>query len=152
MIVHGSVHGSMLPWCLSSLECFIVDLQLCQNHAAYFGNKEKKKSQNGCFKKPKHAKCSEKRTFLTTWYGHVRFSENLASLVFLKHQFWNSAFCLINDDLPVSCICSKNYLESPLKRACCLNILKHCSIFIWKPRIVSIKIYHENLTEFLQCC
>ena len=61
---------------------------------------------------------------------NVHFSENLASLVFLKHLFWNSAFCLINDDLPVSCICSKNYLESPLKRACCLNILKHCSIFI----------------------
>ena len=29
-------------------------------------------SQNGCFKKTKHAKFSEKRTFLTPWYAHVK--------------------------------------------------------------------------------
>ena len=32
----------------------------------------KGESQNGCFKKTKHAKFSKKRTFLTPWYAHVR--------------------------------------------------------------------------------
>ena len=29
-------------------------------------------SENGCFKKLKHAEFSKKRTFLTPWYAHVR--------------------------------------------------------------------------------
>ena len=33
--------------------------------------KQNGKSQNGGTKKAKHAKSSEKRTFLTTWYAHV---------------------------------------------------------------------------------
>ena len=66
--------------------------------------KQKGKSQNGCFKKTKHAKFSEKRIFLAPWYAHVRvrnirFLENLACFVFLKHPFWDSPFCLITDDL-----------------------------------------------------
>ena len=32
---------------------------------------QKGESQNGCFKKIKHAKFSEKRTFLTLWYAYV---------------------------------------------------------------------------------
>ena len=34
--------------------------------------RRKGKSQNGCFKKTKLAKFSEKRTLLTPWYAHVR--------------------------------------------------------------------------------
>ena len=34
--------------------------------------RKKGESQNECFKKTKHAKFSEKRTFLTPWYAHVR--------------------------------------------------------------------------------
>ena len=30
---------------------------------------------------------------------NVRFSENLAYFVFLKHLFWDSSFCLITDEL-----------------------------------------------------
>ena len=33
--------------------------------------RKKGKSQNGCFKKTKHVKFSEKRLFLTPWYPHV---------------------------------------------------------------------------------
>ena len=33
---------------------------------------QKAESQNGCFKKTKHAKFSKKRTFLTPSYVHVR--------------------------------------------------------------------------------
>ena len=73
--------------------------------------RQKGESQNGCFKKAKHAKISEKQTFLTSWYAHVRitcayqgirnvcFSEILACLAFLKHPFWDSPFCLITDEL-----------------------------------------------------
>ena len=43
--------------------------------------KQKGESQNGYFKKTKHAKFSGKRTFLAPWYAHV------------------GAFCLITDDL-----------------------------------------------------
>ena len=32
----------------------------------FVGNREKGESQNGCFKKAKHAKISEKQTFLTS--------------------------------------------------------------------------------------
>ena len=70
---------------------------------------QKGESQNECFKKTKNAKFSEKRTFLTTWYAHVRtcaylgvrnvrFSENLAWFVFLKHPFWHLPFCLITEE------------------------------------------------------
>ena len=30
---------------------------------------------------------------------NVRFSENLACFIFLKHPFWDSPFCLITDEL-----------------------------------------------------
>ena len=72
--------------------------------------RQKGKSQNGCFKKTKHAKFSEKRTFPTPWYANirtcayqgaskVRFSENLVRFVFLKQPFWDWSFWLITDDL-----------------------------------------------------
>ena len=68
--------------------------------------RQKGKSQNGCLKKTKHAKFSEKRTFLThcrtcAYQGvrNVCFSENLACFVFLKHPFWDSHVCLITDNL-----------------------------------------------------
>ena len=69
--------------------------------------RQKGESQNGCFKTTKHAKFSEKRTFLNPWYAHVRvsirgvrnvrFSENLACFDFLKHPFWDLPLCLITD-------------------------------------------------------
>ena len=50
-------------------------------------------SLNGCYKRTKHAKFSEKRTFFTLWYAHarvhtqgvtnVRFSEKFGPLCFL---------------------------------------------------------------------
>ena len=33
---------------------------------------------------------------------NVRFSENLACFVFLKHPFWDSPFCLITDEISSS--------------------------------------------------
>ena len=47
--------------------------------------RQKGESQNGCFKKTKHAKFSEKRT--CAYQGVRKFSENLACFVFLKHPF-----------------------------------------------------------------
>ena len=39
--------------------------------------RQKGESQNGCFKKTKHAKFSEKRTFLTPWYALTQHILNL---------------------------------------------------------------------------
>ena len=46
--------------------------------------RRKGESQNGCFKKTKHIKFSEKRTFLTVWYAHVRLFVLTAKSAFLK--------------------------------------------------------------------
>ena len=51
--------------------------------------RQKGKSQNGCFKKTKHGKFSEKRAFFTPWYAHLRvknvyFSEKFDVLCFLE--------------------------------------------------------------------
>ena len=69
-------------------------------------------SQNGCFKKTKHAKFSKERTILTPWYAHVDVSltntstqtvnnwhiDNL-SIKHLNHSslydFWASSLCHI---------------------------------------------------------
>ena len=37
-----------------------------------FSLQQKGESQNGCYKKAKHAKFSEKQTFLTPWYVNIR--------------------------------------------------------------------------------
>ena len=57
--------------------------------------RQKGESQNGCFKKTKHAT----RTLAYQGVRNVCFSENLACFVFLKHSFWDSAFCLITDEI-----------------------------------------------------
>ena len=84
--------------------------------------RKKGESQNGCFKKTKHAKFFVKRVFITSWYAHihiytcayqgvrkVRFSENLACFVFLKTRFeirlfailptkyWRFLVCIVTD-------------------------------------------------------
>ena len=70
--------------------------------------RQKGESQNSCYKKTKHIKFSEKRTFLTTWYAHVRVRiRELKMFVFLKiwralfswDSFWDSPFCLITNEL-----------------------------------------------------
>ena len=53
--------------------------------------RQKGESQNGCFKKTKHAKFSEKRTFLTRWYAQVRVHiRGLEMYVFRK--IWCALF------------------------------------------------------------
>ena len=47
--------------------------------------RQKGRSQNGCFKKTKHVKFSEKRTFLTRWYAHVRE-------MFVFRKIWHVCF------------------------------------------------------------
>ena len=62
---------------------------------------QKGKSQNGCYKKTKHAKFSEKQTFFTPYQGvrNVCFLENLTYFVFLYHPFWDLPFCFVTDNL-----------------------------------------------------
>ena len=69
--------------------------------------RQKGESQNGCFKKTKHAKFPKNEHFLppdphkytNTYQGvrNVRFTENLACFVSLKHPFRDSPFCIITD-------------------------------------------------------
>ena len=90
-------------------------------------------SQNRCFKKTKHAKFSEKRTFLTPWYAHVSvrirgqemfvFQKISRALFSCKHPLWDSPFCLKPDQLNFS-FCGRN-ME---KRRC--NKKKYRAIFI----------------------
>ena len=68
--------------------------------------RQKGESRNGGNKRAKHAKFSEKRTFLTSWYAHlrtcayhgvrnVRFSENLACFAFMLLRFEIRPFVLL---------------------------------------------------------
>ena len=53
--------------------------------------RQKDESQNGCFKKTRHVKFSEKRTFLIAWYVHVRVRvRGLEMFVFRK--IWSVLF------------------------------------------------------------
>ena len=118
---------------VENLRCSAV-FRACRNKTLAWNAsviRQKGESQNGCFKKTKYAKFSEKQTVLTPWYAHilkqtcswtlsvvrmcayqgvrnVRFSENLACFVFLKHPFWDSPFCLITDEVghSIECILS----------------------------------------------
>ena len=71
---------------------------------AFVSNKAKCESQNGGNKKAKHAKFSEKQTFLTPWYARtcvyqgvrdIRFSEYLACFAFLLPPFEIRSFALL---------------------------------------------------------
>ena len=56
---------------------------------------ESHESQNGCFMKTKHAKFSEKRTFLTPWYAHVR---PFALLPTISSFLSNRQLCVVLDN------------------------------------------------------
>ena len=74
----------------------------------HFGNKAKGQISKRVFQENKACQIFRKtnisypliRTRMCAYQGgrNVRFSENLASFVFLKHPFWDSPFCLITDE------------------------------------------------------
>ena len=91
-------------------DCFCCIALACIFSCSSLVIRQKSESQNGGNKKAKYAKFSEKRTFFTPWYAHVRtcayqgvrnarYLENLACFAFLLTPFWDSPFCLIADDL-----------------------------------------------------
>ena len=75
--------------------------------------KQKSESQNGFFKKTKHAKFLKTSVCVCVcvcvcMYQGVRnvcFSENLACFVVLKHPFWHSPFWFISVDIILSHEC-----------------------------------------------
>ena len=72
------------------------------NQYYFVGNKTKEGISKRAifFPKNKHILFfMRKRTYAYQGVRNVRFSENLASFVFLEHPFWDSPFCLITDDL-----------------------------------------------------
>ena len=97
---------------------------------------QKDQSQNGCFKKTKRTKFSEKRTLLAPWYanvrtcayqgvGNVRFSENLACFVFLKHPFWERYYLWFS----LSLVCCKLSNARKMKEKLNQKILRKESPF-----------------------
>ena len=72
------------------------------------GNKAKKQTSKRVLQENKARQIFRKTNIFAPWYAHarvpyqgvknVRFSENLACFVLLKHPFWDSPFCLITDD------------------------------------------------------
>ena len=128
-------------------------LKPCLNTGATFTSviKQKGESQNGCFEKTKHAQIFRKtniyypliRTSTQAYQGvkNVRFSENLMCLVFLKHSFCDSHFCLITDDFKVAWKKWRKffwYIENQnkvvkvfVKNQCFLNNLT-CFWYFWR--------------------
>ena len=62
---------TIISWCVLTQIFFYIILSVIR---------QKGESQNGCFKKTKHVKFSEKRIFLTTWYAHNLFCWNTLAL------------------------------------------------------------------------
>ena len=53
--------------------------------------RQKGESQIECFKKTKHVKFSEKRTFLTPWYAHARVGIRGYD-IFVFREIWRAVF------------------------------------------------------------
>ena len=47
--------------------------------------RQKGESQNGCFKKTKHAKFSEIWKFVSPWYAHARMYQRVRNICFSKN-------------------------------------------------------------------
>ena len=60
----------------------------------YLGNKAKERISKRVFQENK----ARQRTCAYLGVRNVRFAENLACFVFLKHPFWDLLFCLIIDN------------------------------------------------------
>ena len=90
------------------------------------GIRQKGKSQNGCFKKAKHAKISEKQTFLTPWYAQVY-------LLYQTCIFFN--FC---------------FLETPVLRFALLSCYRRLykSVTDW-PRTLFVAFHHHSCFHLL---
>ena len=104
--------NDLLNWILSlilmsSLLISTIGCMICYHSSVI---RQKGESQNGCFKKTKHAKYSEKQTFFTPWYAHVRTGSGVlcfpetpilrfALLPYYRrrHVFdWHDHFLLVN--------------------------------------------------------
>ena len=109
ILVSSSLHSS------SSFLLLVVTLHAKHNHPSQHlpaqsstAIRQKGESQNGCFKKTKHAKFPEKQIFTplirtrTCAYNgarNVHFSENLACFVFLKFAllpYYRRAVSIVN--------------------------------------------------------
>ena len=89
---------------------------------------------------------------------YVRFSENLACFVFLKLPFWDSPFCLINDDIKTfpSSVFAYNEItthdrpEPPIMRhRLCAYVFLDCDSKDFSLPIVGIYTYTRSL-EYCQ--
>ena len=111
--IHPSIHPSVLPFIYPFIHpsvSILVNIDICKyytsiywnnrnanmwnNILCYVGNKAKGGISKRVFQENKEHKFSEKRTFLTPWYAHVGFLENLVGFFFWKLLFWDLPIAL----------------------------------------------------------
>ena len=74
--------------------------------------RQKDESQNGDNKKTKHTKFSEKRTFLTSWYAHVRVSIRKQEL-FVFRKIWCALFaCYLRFEIHPFALSPTNFCKT----------------------------------------
>ena len=83
---------------------------------------QKGESQNGCYKKTKHAKFSEKQTFLAPWYSHVRQKWSFFGKFGVLWFFETPAFKIRHFALLAAILagCSQVCPGMPKAKICCL--------------------------------
>ena len=99
----------------------LIHTPICRK---FFGNKTKGRISKRVFQENK-----ARQIFRKTYQGvrNVRFSENLACFVFLKHPFWDSPFCLITDEINTTCFSLKKseIYNKDLKRENSIHFFKY---------------------------
>ena len=95
----------------------LLEADIASHQVTFFSVvRQKGESQNGCLKKTKHSKFSEKRKNVRVrirGYEMFVFSENLVCFVFLKHPFRDSPICLITN---VICLLSLTHVRPMFNR------------------------------------
>ena len=93
---YSDINMTIWVWISSLIFLHAVTYHIYNNISSVCNNilsviRQKGESQNGCFKKTKLAKFSEKRTLHPDMHMYV--------FVSLKNSFSNPLFCLITDDI-----------------------------------------------------
>ena len=95
--------------------------------------RQNSESQNGCFKKSKHANFSKNEHFLPL---------DTHRYAFLKHPFWDSPFCLITDKL-IRKVITDSFRAWYLKAKSHSLVLQKCCIKnLWEDTSLRLYVFH----------
>ena len=87
-------------FCMTYYDCVStrLNISLLEHYYIPSATRQKGESQNGCYKRTKYAKFSEKQTFFTSWYTHVQmfvFWKIWCALLFCNTVFEIRSFALL---------------------------------------------------------